>query len=338
MNELRSIERYATVDDVLGDAETRYFGSGYRNVKQRVFEIRIDTQKYAAAACAEVLYPASWSTKQNKELTPHLSSIDGFVIAAQLMETYLREAYGLDDVSSRDCWIRRCTVKSGQTPTLELARIPVSLRLVSTKSDASAMCGYLSNFTIVVGSLQLEILVDHAVAVQRRVRVSFGDVECCLGEQQEHYLAGGYKNSRVTVSDVSVSRPTSRARARFSVDYDAAREHGGLSAAHFPFISIPDALVGTAQLAQTLLYRQDNITRATSKNMWMRKFTVTIPRPAVPEPKFEVETWISQANVLSVGGSNWRTAKFNVTLPSMTAAFALAHELPAAQPELAIAV
>lgn len=338
MNELRAIERYASVDDVLGDATARYFGSGYRSVQHRVFEVRIDTQKRAASAFAEIRYPGSWSTKLNKELTPHLSSLDGFVIATQLMDAYLREAYGLDDLSSRDCWIRRCTVKSGQTPTLELNRVPVSLSLNRTREDASGMCGYLSDFTIAVGSLQLEISVDHALAVQRRVRVAFPEIECCLGEQRDHYLAGGYKSSRVEVSDIAVSPLDGRARAKFSVDYDDAREHGGLSAAHFPFLTIPDALVGTAQLAQTMLYRQDNITRATSKNMWMRKFTVTIPRPAPPRPKFDVETWISQAHVLSVGGSNWRTAKFNVSLPSMEAVFALAHELPAARAELAMAV
>src|SRR5262245_45025114 len=116
MDELRPIERYESVDDVLGTAETRYFGSGYRSVEHRVFDVLLDTRSCAAAAYAEVIYPASWSKKPNQELTPHLSSIDGFVIATQLMEAYLREAFGLDDDSVRDCWIRKCSVKSGPTP------------------------------------------------------------------------------------------------------------------------------------------------------------------------------------------------------------------------------
>ena len=338
MDEFRPIERYESVDDVLGSAESRYFGAGYRSVQHRVFDVRIDTRNHIAAAFAEVIYPESWSSKPDQELTPHLSSIDGFVIATQLMEAYLREAYGLDDDSVRDCWIRKCSVKSGHTPTLELTHIPVALHLDGTRAEAGTLCGQLSEFSIAVGSLSLEISVDHALPVERRVRIAFADAECCLGEQSAHYLAGGYKSSRVTVSELAVTQLASRARAKFSVDYDKARAHSGLSAAHFPFLSIPDALVGTAQLAQALLYRQDDITRATSKNMWMRRFTVSIPQRAVPEPKFDVETWISEAHVLSVGGSQWRTAKFNVTLPSMTAVFALAHELPATDAELAVAV
>ena len=335
-NDLTPTEHFAIVDEILGDASTRYFGSGYRRVAQRVFDVRVDTRNRCAGASAAVTYPSSWSTKTDRELTPHLSSIDGFVIAAQLVETYLREAYGLDDLSVRECWIRRCTLKSGQAPTLELDAIPVSLALLETKPDPSSMCGYYSELRIKVGSLTLELLLDHPLFVQRIVRTSFPDVECCLGRADQHYLAVGYKHTRVGVSDLFMNNSADRARVRFDIDYDATRIPDGLSSDYFPFLSIPDALVGTAQLAQALLYRYDDITRATSRNLWMRKFTVDIPRPAVPTPGFAVDICITQANVLPIGDRRWRAAKFNVTLPSMTAEFSLAHELP--EPALSIAV
>jgi hypothetical protein len=68
----------------------------------------------------------------------------------------------------------------------------------------------------------------------------------------------------------------------------------------------------------------------------MRKISVTIPRPAF-ETTFEIKTWVAQSTVVPIGDSRWRTAKFKVSLPSMTSEFSLAHELPAHQLPLAAA-
>jgi hypothetical protein len=328
MYEHETTETFGNVDEILGDAKARYFGGGYRDVNQRVLEVELDTEQRSATALARVTYPVAWSTKANRELVPHLSSIDAIIIAMEITETYLREAYGLDDFSARDCWVRRCSVRSGPTPTLQLNQIPVTLRLVATRPDTETMCGYASDLKVRVGLLTVELSVDHPLFVERRVHMSFSDVDWCLGAHQDRYYAGGYKHTRVGVSDVVLNRPVDRARALFSLDYASDSTHGGLSGGYFPFISITDAVVGTAQLAQAVLYRQDNLTRASSRNLWMRKISITIPRPAAPQPKFDVETWISHANVVPIAGQRWRTAKFQVRMPSLTAEYSVAHALP----------
>ena len=321
-------ESYETVDEILGDPGSRYFGGGYRSVQQRVFDVRLDTRNRTAHALAQVTYPKSWSTRNDRELKPHLSSIDGFVIASQLVESYLREAYGLDDGSARDAWIRHCTIKSGSAPTLELERIPVALALVATQADPGTLCGFRSDFRVKVGSLSVELSLDHSLFVARKVNVAFADVSACLGEGEQRYLAGGYKRTNVEVTQISLSSAHDHARARFRFGYASDNGRDGLSGSYLPCISIPDALVGTAQLAQAVLYRRDDLTRATSGNMWMRKISVTIAQPA-PDECFDVETWVAQAHVLPIGDRRLRTAKFKVVLPSMEAEFSLAHELPA---------
>jgi hypothetical protein len=323
------VERYRSVDDVLGDAGVRFFGNGYRQVYQRVLDVRIDTPSRSATAVAEVIYPNSWSTKQERELTPHLSSIDSFVIAAQIVEAYVREAYGVDDVTSRRCWLRHCTIRSGPAPTLELNVIPVHMLLTKTAPDATTICGYLSEFKLKVGTISVDLELDHPVFVERQVRTIFSDVDACLGAQQRRYYGCGYKATSIGVSDLVLNRPADRAHAQFSLGFAANSSPAGLSGSYFPFISIVDALVGTAQLTQAVLYRQDNLTRASSGNMWMRRISVNVPRPMEPAPSFDVETWIHQANVVPIGDQRWRTAKFKVKYPSLEAGeYSVAHQLP----------
>lgn len=333
MDEHVSNRFYDSVDEILGDPATRYFGSGYRNVQQHVFDVQIGATSSRASATARVTYPDSWSTKTNHELVPHLSSIDGFVIATELLEAYLREAYALDDAGIQDCWIQHCTIKSGQTPTLDLERVPVGLQCTSTRADAGAMFGRYSEFTLKVGSLGLDLVIDHPVGTdtnERKSRTSFKAVDELLGEMAQRYYGGGFKTTHVAVRHLELSPFVDGASAKVHVTHAPQLVTRGLSGNYQPFISIPDALVATAQLAQVVLYRRDNLTRATSRNMWMRKISVTIPRPAslATDTTFEVKTWVAQASILPIGHSHWRAAKFKVTLPSMNSEFSLAHELP----------
>jgi len=329
-------EHYDSVDEILGDPTTRYFGSGYRNVQQHLSEGVIDTIEGSAIAVARVSYPDHWSSKKDRELVPHLSSIDGFVLAIQLVEAYLREAFGLDDDSARECWIQHCTIKSGQAPTTDLERIPATLTLASTKLDPNAMFGRYSDFRVKVGSLGLDLVIDHPIVSERRVRAIFADVEDTLGAACDRYYGDGFKQNQVAVRHLELNSVVDRASATVSVAHSPVPVNRGLSGNYLPFIAIPDALVGTAQIAQAVLYRRDNLTRATSRNMWMRKISVTIPRPAF-DTTFGIKTWIAHSSVLSIGESRWRTARFKVTLPSMTSEFSLAHELPAHEMPLAAA-
>lgn len=336
MDEHPSDRHFDSIDDILGDPATRYFGSGYRSVQQRMFEGVIDSADGTACAVARVMYPDHWSTKTNRELVPHLSSIDGFVLAIELVEAYLREAFGLGDAGARDSWIQHCTIKSGQLPTLDLENIPATLSLVSTKLDPSAMFGRYSEFKVKIGSLCLELVIDHPVLRERHVRAIFADIDDVLGPACSRYYGDGFKQNRVHVQHLELNPFVDGASASVSVAHTPEPVNHGLSGSYLPFVAIPDALVGTAQIAQALLYRRDNLTRATSRNMWMRKISVTIPRPAF-ETAFEIKTWVAQSSVLPIGESRWRTARFKVTLPSMTSEFSLAHELPAHDLPLAAA-
>lgn len=324
-------ERFQSLDEILGDPGQRYFGTGYRHVEQRVLDVHIDTATHSATARGQVIYPASWSVKKNRELIPHLSTIDGFVIAVQLLEAYAREAFGLDDRTTRACWLRHCCVRAGPTPTLELNSIPVSLTMTESRPDSTAMGGFLSTFRVKVGVLALDLTLDHPLFVERNVCIALSDVDASLGSPQLRYYGGGYKSTQVQVSDVVLDRSAARARARFHLDFAEGHSHTGLSGEYVPFISIVDALIGTAQLAQAVLYGQDRVNRASSGNMWMRRVSVDVPRPLAPAQAFDVETWIRHASVVPVGDRRWRTAKFDVVVPSLhSAEYCVAHELPGA--------
>jgi avirulence D protein (AvrD) len=92
-----AVSRFSTIDELLGDSHTRFFGSGFRRVRHAIVNVEISPQGRGVSAVARIAYPAAWSTKKDRELQPHLRTLDAFIIGVQLCEAYIRTVYGLGD-------------------------------------------------------------------------------------------------------------------------------------------------------------------------------------------------------------------------------------------------
>lgn len=327
---LRQVQlpRYASIDQTLGDAKGRFFGAGFRQVRQTVREVHIDAGAKEVRASATIVYPSTWSKKRHS-IQPHLSTIDAYIIGAQLCEMYLREAYGIDAQSSRRIWLRRCVLKAGSTPTLDLQAVPVHFTLTRTERQKDSLCGYLSSFTGRVGAMGVEFVIDHPMAAVTDRVARYANATDLLGPPEQRYFGSAYTETDVGLYDVELDPQENRARARLTLE-NASRlaELRGMGAAYVPFVSGLNAIVSVAQLAQALLYHYDDVSREASNNLWMRKVCLNTLAPVEPSLAMPVETWSTKSSLLPIKDTLWRASNFAVTLPGLHAEYSLAHQLP----------
>ncbi|SET49419.1 AvrD family protein [Stigmatella erecta] len=325
----KEVPRYASIDEVLGDSRGRFFGAGFRQVRQNILDVRIDARAKTVHASTHIVYPPTWS-KKNRALQPHLSSIDAFMVGSQLCEMYLREAYGIGARASRQMWIRRCVLKAGNVPTLELEAVPALCTLLKTERSEDSLCGYLSSFTGRIGSMGVEFVIDHPlIDAKDGVTVQYENATDLLGPPSQRYYGSAYTETSVLMQDVELDPVANSARSRLGLENPSQLQNlEGMGAAYVPFVSALNGIISVAQLSQALMYHYDGISREASNNLWMRKIVISSPLPVTPSRSMRVETWCNKTSLLPIKDTLWRSSSFIVVLPGHYGEYSLAHQLP----------
>ncbi|MDH5671640.1 MAG: AvrD family protein [Myxococcales bacterium] len=328
MQAIRSdVEYFADIDEVLGRFTERFFGNGYRQVRQRLGEVVIDPESASAHASCRIVYPENWSKKKNRELVPHLSSIDAFIVAVRVAELYLRDACGLSEADLAASWMRRCKLRAGTSPSVDLGAVPVGMRHIDTRATNASICGASSRFRVSVGTMEVELCLDHPPLAKVSPTPRSMPEERSDAQNEHRYYGLAYRDTTVRIRDLLIDPRQPRAQARVGLT-SPPTVRLGLSSNYLPFVSFVDAVVSVAQVAQALLYRQDGIDRQRSHNLWMRRISFESPSPRTRDAEFSMETWIEKTQVLRVRDQRWRTADFGLTYPGATATYSLAHQLP----------
>jgi hypothetical protein len=325
-----NVLRFSSIDELLGDSRTRFFGAGFRLVKHQVGDVEVDPRGQTARAVAKIDYPATWSIKKSGDLQPHLSTLDAFTIGAQLCEAYVRTAYGVDGGAADRMWLSRTMLKPSNAPTLDLAAVPASCTLLKTESASDSLCGHLSSFTAKIGSMALEFVIDHPIERLSQETESWGDIAELLGPSERRYFGSGYMATEVVLRDIELFGSGERVRAIMDlVDPPETPPLRGMGAAYAPFVSSANVIVGVAQLAQALMYRYDDISREVSHNLWMRRVVLDSRVPVNMRHGLIAETWSTKMSLLPVKETMWRSGNFALTVPGIIGEYNLAHQLPA---------
>lgn len=78
------------VDEILGAFETRYFGAGHKNTEYSLIEgLESSNSSSDLVVVAKIDQSCSWSEKNGESQKPHLSTIDGLILAILAAENYL---------------------------------------------------------------------------------------------------------------------------------------------------------------------------------------------------------------------------------------------------------
>ena len=308
-----------SIDDYLGPAERRFFGSGYRRVTYRLDHLDRVADAGQVHARVAIVYPADWSTKATTTaLKPHLSTVDAVVLGARIGALALAGAPGLTAEGRRGAWLRRIDVKAAGTPWEDgLDALPIAA--VRGATTLESLQRAVTTVECRVGGMKVRLELVHAVGE--------GPAESpTLDELAAETLQGPYGDAftaqRQSVRDVELDLSASRASATVGV-------HPLGDGTETPLVTMVDAFVVSLQLGQVLLYELDGVERARSHNLWMRSTTLTAEAPARPAAgPMTVETALADTRLLSKGGAVWRTASIVGELAGVRTRCAVAHQLP----------
>jgi hypothetical protein len=325
----------ATIDDWLGPHETRYLGHGFQRVRHRITDVVVDPVSTggAVSAVAAVDYPVDWSTRSTDYVArPHLSTVDTLVISAQLADAYLTHVHSLDQAARARMWLRAFDMRAGAVAQQRLTGIDVQGRRRGVRPRSVGPLRVVSLFDFRVGTIRLSCEVEHDVGTPNPGPANWLDIECLLGRAERRQFGRGFANRRHEITGVTINPVDGTASASLQVEQSA--EHAeqrweGISAAYEPTMSMLDATICGAQLAQVLAYRLEDTDRATTGNFWMRRFGMRSSTPSLPiaDPITMSGQVVGRKRIDRMGLS-WRIYDLAGTVHGITTTASVAFNMP----------
>lgn len=322
-----------SIDDVLGPSESRYFGRGFQRVTHDISQIAVypDLIVGGIAARATVNCPADWSTKRAADaVRPHLSTVDALVIAVQLAEAFLLHTHGLDSWARRHMWLRAFAMWAGAAAQSDLTDIGVrgrrgALRLRSPEGFGT------SSFDFAVGTLRLGLEIDHHLGTRNLTPAVWSDSAVVLGDPARRHYGHGFTHRRHTITNVSVDTTHETASATVAVTDTSEHPPEGLSAAHEPTLSMVDATICAAQLAQALSYQLEGVHRDETDTLWMRRCQLRALAPWGPDADtFTMSARVLRRRRVDRMDKSWRIYDLAGDIGGIAARTALAFNVPGA--------
>ncbi len=245
-----------SLDEMLGPAQGRYFGAGFREVGSTL-DVTSNINGDLSAV-AHLSYPESWSIDSaGRPRRAHVSSIDAIVLSLQLVDLLSPE---LDTLENSRLRVASVLLRAGAEPWYDIKCVPVTL------SGEHRIGGYTVQGR--VGGVKVAIQLEAS-------ENSF------VGSADEHiaHAPNVYRElfkQTLTATDVvalDLQRGELHAKHRWSHSAgDTAPV--GVGAAGWPSPTIIDYLVTMGQLTQALVYAVSGTNRATAGPLWMRSMSI----------------------------------------------------------------
>jgi hypothetical protein len=325
----------SSIDHLLGAGEHRFLSDGFRRVSQRIRELTVVSGPAGATvhATASVRYPADWSRKAaGPARRPHLSVVDGLVLATQLAEVLLTQLYALDDTQRGRMWLRRVVLRSGARPQEDLDAFAVSAGQATAAVSRTGSGTWVSPVEARIGTLRLHCELEHDAAVPGAERSErYASVDDLLGPAGQRYFGDLHRSRRSSVRDVLVDHDRQRIDAMLCLEPEPGAPHPtrGTATGYGPSVSVVDAATSVGQLSQALLYEIDGVGRAESNTMWMRRLVVDSAGPHQPiGAPLPACASVLRSRLIEAGGGTWRAVDLAGRVGGFEATYALAHRLP----------
>ena len=323
---MSTVLSYKGIDDALGPRAQRFFGDRYRGVTQ---QLRIDAVDGAASMIAgrvEIGYPATWSVKNGKRMRPHVSTIDGVVVAELMATALLRSCADIGTGEIERAWLSSIRLAAGSAPQEDSTLVTASGRVVRIVDDGSVtrigVAGQL-------GSMRMDFEVSIPELTASSVRLFTANV---VGED----LSGVHHvGAVVDLRDVVLDGDSDSARADLiRSQLDAQPPAGTLAAAYPSHHGDVEHVVTVAQAAQASIYEADHVNRAESNTLWMRGYRARRPLPPAvwsSSSALTVTAVVDDRDRLVMDDAEWSISDWTASCGDVTSGFEVAHRLPAQQ-------
>lgn len=304
------------VDTLLGDHRTRYFGDGHKRTN---YEIVFDEDKNQFYG--EITQLGLWSNKSDKVIQPHLSTLDGLILASLLAEKYLESKNELPE----NFYLSKFTIKSGMKPIENLNKVPVVLRKVKLDKDSV-------EFNIFVSDMKVEIEFQRFAVFSRNNNEENID--------KKDYLQNHLKDIHHNIYDVSFLETLDTADkcsifCKTNKVISKNKEYKGISSNLFKNYSLLELLIIFSQIAEMLAYHVDDIDRECSETLWMKNVSAEISE-LIPNGELELLGKITKNKLLDMKGKKWKIFEMSGTdtQSRIKISSKIAHQLPESDVEV----
>lgn len=304
---------HATIDHALGHHVARYFGEGHKGAAYRFTPVSHEPDRVTGTGA--VTHDGLWSHKESGVVSRHLSTIDAVVLSVQALETVL----GSGPAPLPSLFVTDLVIRAGSSAVEDLSRIEVQAQ---ARWDADAQTFVCAT---VVGTMKLELRVRPLMVTPRPAAAVSGPQFYC------DHLKGRTQH----ITDLSIQcdgdasgRMSAVLGELYSVEEDHQR-YSGLQSAHAHLISVAEAIVCLAQLAQVMAYEHDRVDRSESANFWLRRLEVHLAEPYLEIGRLtQVDVEIVKANKVRLNGATWRSLRLEAAASAFTAVADVAHQIP----------
>lgn len=265
-----AVEGPGSLDELLGSADRRFFGSGYRRVRHELLHSSSVEGDECVALTSRVDYPDDWSLGPSGEArSPHLSTIDAVVLSMMALSR-------TDPAAARTHSARvvRAELRAGSEPWLDLSDVPVRIQRSSIgPSDADDARELVE---AKVGNIRSTITISRSVAD------AHADADAVPVDESEDVYGGLYRRTTAESTLLAYEPEKHQVTARHSFSSDAREAAVGIEGAFWPALTVVDHLVTMGQLAQALIQLRHGNARA--GGLWMRKVAIELPQAPEPLP------------------------------------------------------
>ncbi|WP_410514566.1 AvrD family protein [Paenibacillus sp. BR2-3] len=327
------------INDLLGNPEKRFFSSGFKKVRHSLKRLHIDPIEQKISAVGAVLYPADWSIKDEPELKPHLSTLDGALLSLHLCCAYLKSIFDLTEYQLSHIWIRKVALKSGSFAQFDLDNLIIVSNWKGVEETEDSLCGNVSRFSCEVGNMKIDIYIDHFVNSMNHIIKKYDTIQDLIGNMDSSFYGEVYRSIAYELTNVNVDKDNLSLSSQITIKYPYSEsKFCGIGSVYLPHYTWLDTFVCASQQVQALFYAIDKISRDNSNNLWMREIIYEYKEPIYKPLGFVQTAAVQQAKILKMGNQLWRTALIecsNNSSASFRLVVNIAHELPSSFMECA---
>lgn len=298
------------VDTLLGDHRTRYFGDGHKRTNYEIVFEENENQFYGV-----ITQSGLWSNKSDKTVQPHLSTLDGVILASLLAERYLEAEKEVPE----NFYLSKFTIKSGMKPIENLNKVPVILSKKYLDKDGA-------KFNISVLDMKVEIKFQRFTVFSRETYTENTD--------KKEYLPNHLKDIHHNIYDINFLETLDTADrcyifCKTNKVIDKNNKYKGVSSNFSINYSLLELLIIFSQMAEMLAYHADDIDRECSETLWMKNVTAEISE-LIPNGELEFLGKITKNKLLDMKGKDWKIFEMSGTDTQnrIKISSKIAHQLP----------
>ena len=289
---------YNSIDDFLGVRQRRYFGDGYLKSAQSIkdFQLSGGFNALNITCIGAVNLPEMWSTKGEIQQTPHLSTIDVIEFALECLRQF------------------RIGTRRGRELTTDL----------------------LSSIAIVAGKSPVEDDLD-ALPITGQVLLDDGEREIMILQiaNMEVTLTMRAETSQYARGLIFSKQPVELGKVLLNIEEMQASAVANSSLGQEGSAwSLSAGFACALQLGQLLLYKLDNIDRAKSNTLWMKKtiinFSDMMPCIGVEQP---IHAHLDDVLKYTKADGDWRRANICANFCNTQITCRVTHRLPESSPQ-----